>query len=141
MGWSCWRKLESQIKLGARFFPVILKPEMFRLFSSCPPADIPDVDIVPLYPPNTDVGVQSLVGTYTFTFNGKLDAERLRASLYDLIKYKWRILGARLVYNSKVFQKSLPYSHYSFLFVYFPDEKSRVPCSPYLRLVNAAMLI
>jgi hypothetical protein len=81
---------------------------MLRLFSSPSPPDKPDVDIIPLHPVDTDVKVQSVVLTYMFTFDGKLDAERLRASLYDLIKYKWRILGARLVYNSKVFLKTFP---------------------------------
>ena len=132
---TCSKNLSSHLCL-------LCTPEMFHQFSSCPPADVPDVNIIPLYPPNTDVGVQSVVGMYTFTFNGKLDPEQLGVALYNLIKFEWRILGARLVYNSKVFQKSWPYLQCSFFFVvHFPDEKSRVPCSPYIQLVNATLLI
>jgi hypothetical protein len=67
--------------------------------TACPP-DKPVVDIVPLLPLDAEV---TMVLTYMFTFDGKLDGERLRMSLYDLIIKKWRILGARLVHNPKVF--------------------------------------
>jgi hypothetical protein len=76
--------------------------EMFSLFTSCQPPEKPDVDVVPLLPLDAEMKLQSVMVTYMFTFDGKLDVERLRTSLYDLIKYKWRILGARLVYNVKV---------------------------------------
>jgi hypothetical protein len=72
-----------------------------RLFTSSPPKL--DVDIVPLLPLDAEAKLQSVVVSYMFTFDGKLDVDRLRTSLHDLIKYKWRILGARLVYNAKVF--------------------------------------
>ena len=51
-----------------------------------------------------------MVLTYMFTFEGKLDGEQLRTSLYDLIIKKWRILGARLVHNPKVFYYIFPSS-------------------------------
>lgn len=72
------------------------------LFTPRPLPEKADVDIVPLLPLDAEAGLRVMVVTYMFTFDGKLDIERLRTSLYDLIKYKWRILGARLVYNAEV---------------------------------------
>jgi hypothetical protein len=85
---------------------------MLPLFASrrtCPP-DKPGVDVVPLLPLDAQVEVQAMVLTYMFTFEGKLDGEQLRTSLYDLIIKKWRILGARLVHNPKVFYYIFPSS-------------------------------
>jgi hypothetical protein len=120
--------------------------EMFSLFTSRQPPEKPDVDVVPLLPLDAETKLQSVMVTYMFTFDGKLDVERLRTSLYDLIKYKWRILGARLVYNVKVvFKKNRFYLDIMYcnvyLFACFPDERSGAPCSPFLRLVEAALLI
>src|ERR1700733_4524352 len=78
---------------------------MLPLFASrctCPP-DKSGGDVVPLLPLDAEVRLQAMVLTYMFTFEGKLDGEQLRTSLYDLIIKKWRILGARLVHNPKVF--------------------------------------
>jgi hypothetical protein len=119
---------------------------MLSLFTSRPLPEKADVDIVPLLPLDAEVKLQSVVVTYMFTFDGKLDVERLRTSLHDLIKYKWRILGARLVYNAKVlYYISFTWHHCSVylfsLFSCFLDERTGAPRSPYLRLVKAPLLI
>ena len=71
--------------------------EMLSWFTSSPPPDISDADVIPPLPLDSEVRNQ-----------WTLSAEQLRTSLHDLIKHKWWILGTGLVYNAKVLRKILP---------------------------------
>ena len=57
-----------------------LHPDMFSLFTSNLPPDKFDADMLPL---DSEVKLQLLMATNVFTFDRKMDVERLRMPLYD----------------------------------------------------------
>ena len=145
MGWRCWRKLESRIKLVARIFPVT-RVSYVLLRCSVGSAHVLQqtylMSISFLCIPRIQMRVCNLWWARTHSpsmGNWILNGCARHCMIWSSLNGGYWVLGWFTILR---YSKNPGHTcNVVFLFVHFPGEKSRVPCSPYLQLVNAALLI